>query len=68
MWLNAANTLRVPANVDFSAVISHRFDEHWKISMNGYNLANRLNYQSLFSNRATPSTGRMFIGEVKYTY
>lgn len=68
VWLNAANTLRVPANVDFSAVISHRFDEHWKISMNGYNLANRLNYQSLFSNRATPSTGRMFIGEVKYTY
>ncbi|WP_354858850.1 TonB-dependent receptor [Acetobacter fabarum] len=68
VWLNAANTLRAPANLDFSAVISHRFNEHWKISMNGYNLANRLNYQSLFSNRATPSTGRMFIGELSFTY
>ncbi|WP_256939991.1 TonB-dependent siderophore receptor [Acetobacter malorum] len=68
VWLNTANTLRAPANLDFSAVISHRFDKHWKVSMNGYNLANRLNYQSLFSNRATPSAGRMFLGEVSFTY
>ena len=68
VWLNAANTLRAPANLDFSAMISHRFNQHWKISMNGYNLANRLNYQSLFSNRATPSAGRMFLGEVSVAY
>ncbi|MFT8851252.1 MAG: TonB-dependent receptor [Acetobacter orientalis] len=68
VWLDAGNTARVPANLDFSAVISHRFNEHWKISMNGYNLANRLNYQSLFSNRATPSAGRMFLGEVSVAY
>ena len=68
VWLDAANTARVPANLDFSAMISHRFNEHWKISMNGYNLANRLNYQSLFSNRATPSAGRMFLGEVSVAY
>ena len=68
VWLNNTNTAKVPANLDFSAMISHRFDRHWKISMNGYNLANRLNYQSLFSNRATPSAGRMFLGEVSFTY
>jgi len=68
VWLDAANTLRAPANLDFSAVISHRFNDHWKLSMNGYNLANSLNYQSLFSNRATPAAGRMFLGEVSFTY
>ncbi|WP_206034511.1 TonB-dependent receptor [Gluconobacter kondonii] len=68
VWLDAANTLRAPANLDFSALISHRFNQHWKVSMNGYNLANRLNYQSLFSNRATPSAGRMFLGEISASY
>mgnify|MGYP003365075824 CR=1 FL=1 len=68
VWLDAANTLRAPANLDFSAMISHRFNDRWKVSMNGYNLANRLNYQSLFSNRATPSAGRMFLGEVALAY
>lgn len=68
VWLDAANTYRVPSNLDFSAMVSHRFDQHWKLSMNGYNLANRLNYQSLFSNRATPAAGRMFMGEVSFAY
>ncbi|AQS89509.1 iron transport outer membrane receptor [Neoasaia chiangmaiensis] len=68
VWLDAANTARVPANLDFSAVISHRFNSHWKVAMNGYNLANRLNYQSLFSNRATPSAGRTFLGQLSYSY
>ncbi|AOX15962.1 TonB-dependent receptor protein [Kozakia baliensis NRIC 0488] len=68
VWLDAANTVKVPANLDFDAVISHRFNKHWKIAMNGYNLANRLNYQSLFSNRATPTAGRTFLGQLSYSY
>jgi len=68
VWLDAANKFRAPANLDFSAMISHRFNQHWKVAMNGYNLANRLNYQSLFSNRATPSAGRMFLGEISASY
>ncbi|MEJ5154211.1 TonB-dependent receptor [Gluconobacter wancherniae] len=68
VWLNAANTAKVPSNLDFDAVISHRFNPHWKVAMNGYNLANRLNYQSLFSNRATPTAGRTFLGQLSYTY
>lgn len=68
VWLNTTNTLKVPANLDFDAVISHRLGQHWKLSLNGYNLANRLNYQSLFSNRATPSAGRTFLGQISLNY
>lgn len=68
VWLNTTNTLKVPANLDFDAVISHHMGKHWKLALNGYNLANRLNYQSLFSNRATPSAGRSFLGQISMTY
>ncbi|MFW7269291.1 TonB-dependent receptor [Gluconacetobacter sp. Hr-1-5] len=68
VWLDAANTMRAPANLDFDAVLAHHFGEHWKIAMNGYNLANRLNYQSLFSNRATPTAGGTFMGQLSFTY
>lgn len=68
VWLDQANTARAPANVEFDAVVSHHFDDHWKVSMNGYNLANRLNYGSLFSNRVTPSIGRAFLFNVSASY
>lgn len=68
VWLNTPNTVRVPANLDFDAVISHRLGSHWKIALNGYNLANRLNYQSLFVNRATPTAGRTFLGQISLNY
>ncbi|QDH16684.1 TonB-dependent receptor [Swingsia samuiensis] len=68
VWLDVANTMRAPANLDFDAVISHHFNQHWKVSMNGYNLANRVNYQNLFANRATPSTGRTFLGQLEFVY
>lgn len=61
VWLNTANTAKVPANVTIDAMMSHRFNDHWKASFNIYNLTNRLNYDSLFSNRATPSNGRTFM-------
>ncbi|AFW00479.1 TonB-dependent receptor protein [Gluconobacter oxydans H24] len=53
MWLNAANTVRVPATTGWDAVISRNFRKHWRIAMNGYNLDNRLNCSNLFSDRAT---------------
>ena len=68
VFLDPANTARVPANVEFDAVISHHFDDHWKVSMNGYNLANRLNYGNLFSNRVTPSIGRAFLFNLSASY
>jgi len=68
VWLNAANTARVPATMEWDAVISHNFGKHWRIAMNGYNLDNRLNYSNLFSDRATPSVGRSFLANISATY
>lgn len=68
VWVDAANTARVPANVEWDAMISHSFLNHWKVAMNGYNLDNRLNYGSLFSDRATPSMGRAFLFNLSATY
>lgn len=68
VFLDPANTARVPANVEFDAVVSHQFGPHWKVAMNGYNLANRLNYGNLFSNRVTPSVGRAFLFNLSANY
>ncbi|WP_084711982.1 TonB-dependent receptor [Tanticharoenia sakaeratensis] len=67
-WLNAANTAYVPHTMEWDAVISHNIGKHWRFALNGYNLANRLNYSNLFSGRATPSTGRAFLGNLSLTY
>ena len=68
VWLDAANTARVPATVDFDAMISHNFGKHWRVAMNGYNLANRLNYSNLFQNRVTPAIGRSFLFNLSASY
>ncbi|GBQ14548.1 TonB-dependent siderophore receptor [Komagataeibacter rhaeticus] len=68
VWLDQANTARVPATVEFDAMVSHHFDNHWKVAMNAYNLDNRLNYGSLFSNRVTPSIGRSFLFNISAQY
>ncbi|CAI3948018.1 Outer membrane receptor for monomeric catechols (Fiu) [Commensalibacter communis] len=61
VWLNNTNNAKAPANVSIDAMLSHQFDEHWKVAFNIYNITNRLNYDSLFGNRVTPSTGRAFL-------
>ncbi|MFW7267822.1 TonB-dependent receptor [Gluconacetobacter sp. Hr-1-5] len=68
VWLDAANTARAPSTVEWDAMISHSFLKHWRVQMNGYNLANRLNYSNLFSDRMTPSTGRAFLFNLSATY
>ncbi|RFD18864.1 TonB-dependent receptor [Komagataeibacter melaceti] len=68
VWLDQANTARVPATVEFDAMVAHRFNGNWKVAMNAYNLDNRLNYGSLFSNRVTPSVGRSFLFNVSAQY
>ncbi|GBQ65453.1 TonB-dependent receptor protein [Ameyamaea chiangmaiensis NBRC 103196] len=68
VWLDAANTARAPSTVEWDAMISHSFLKHWKVQMNGYNLANRLNYSNLFSDRITPATGRAFLFSLSATY
>ncbi|WP_373865566.1 TonB-dependent receptor, partial [Acetobacter oeni] len=68
VWLDAANTERVPSTVEWDAMISHSFLKHWKVAMNGYNLSNRLNYSSLFSDRVTPAIGRSFLFNISASY
>jgi len=68
VWLDAANTARVPANVDFDVMVAHTIGKHWRVAMNGYNLANRLNYSNLFADRVTPSIGRSFLFNISATY
>ncbi|MBE1723807.1 TonB-dependent receptor [Bombella apis] len=68
VYLDNNNTSKVPANVDFDTVISHHFGRHWQVSLNGYNLANRLNYNTLFSGYSTPAPGRTFLGRLTMDY
>lgn len=56
--LNAANTAEAPANLTFDAVVSHRINDNLRLQVNGYNLGDALNYDSLFGSRALPSPGR----------
>ncbi|MXV44862.1 TonB-dependent receptor [Saccharibacter sp. 17.LH.SD] len=68
VWLDTANTERVPANVEFDMMFAHRINRHWTLTLNGYNLSNRLNYNSLFPNYVTPAPGRSFLGRISMNY
>lgn len=66
VWLETVGSSRAPkgkapANISVDLMLSHKFDEHWKFAFNMYNATNRLNYDSLFTNRAVPSAGRAFL-------
>ncbi|AZV37729.1 TonB-dependent receptor [Komagataeibacter xylinus] len=68
VWLDQLNTNRAPATVEFDAMVAHHFNNNWKVAMNAYNLDNRLNYGSLFTNRVTPSVGRSFLFNISAQY
>ena len=48
-----------PYSLSFDAMVSYD-TAHWRIALNGYNLSDRLNYGSVFSNRAVPAPGHSF--------
>jgi len=60
VYLNNTALNKAPYNLTFDALISYAFD-NWRISLNGNNLADRLNYDGLWSNRVIPSAGRSFV-------
>lgn len=68
VFLNPANTAEVPETFTVDAMISHRLNDNWRIALNGYNLTDELNYDSLFGNRAIPAAGRTFILSVSAMY
>jgi catecholate siderophore receptor len=67
VYLNAANTARVPASFTLDAMASYGMD-NWSVQLNGYNLTDELNYDQLYTNRVIPSPGRTFILSVSATF
>lgn len=49
-----------PESLTFDAFVSYSRGP-WRLSVNGYNLADRLNYTQVFANRAAPAPGRTII-------
>lgn len=65
--LTAAKIAQVPDSVTFDAFVSYRVGRY-RFAVNGYNLADRLNYTQVFGTRATPSPGRTIIFSVGATF
>ena len=61
--LTAAKLAEAPESVTLDAFVSYRRGP-WRFAVNGYNLADRLNYTQTFGNRATPMAGRTIIFSV----
>lgn len=58
---------RVPENLTINAFASYRTGPY-RVSINAYNLADRLNYTQVFSNRAVPAAGRTIVLSVGATF
>jgi catecholate siderophore receptor len=71
--IRSDETAEVPYSLSFDAVVSYE-TEKWRVGLNGYNLANRVNYDSFFqgengnTGRAVPSAGRTFVLTVGTTF
>ncbi|CAG9167022.1 TonB-dependent siderophore receptor [Cupriavidus respiraculi] len=67
-WADSANTGRMPENFSVDAMIAYRQGKY-RISLNGYNLTDHLNYQSSFNaSRAVPGSRRTFMLNVGMTF
>jgi catecholate siderophore receptor len=58
--LTASKLAEAPENVTLDAYVSLRRGRY-RFAINGYNLADRLNYTQTFGTRATPSPGRTIV-------
>ena len=65
--LTALKIAEAPENLTFDAFVSYRIGRY-RVSVNGYNLADRLNYTQTFGTRATPAPGRTIIFSVGATF
>ena len=67
-WADSANTAQMPDNFALDAMIAYKQGKY-RISLNGYNLTNHLNYQSSFGAvRAVPTSRRTFLLNVGMTF
>ncbi|WP_291451096.1 TonB-dependent receptor [Cupriavidus sp.] len=67
-YADSANTTRMPDNFALDAMIAYKQGKY-RISLNGYNLTNHLNYQSSFGAvRAVPTSRRTLLLNVGMTF
>ncbi|HEY4263696.1 MAG TPA: TonB-dependent receptor [Micropepsaceae bacterium] len=62
-----ASIAEIPDTVSLDAFIAYKFGAY-RVSINGYNLTDRLNYVQAFGNRGVPAPGRTVILSVGFTY
>lgn len=73
MYIRSSQTAKLPESVSVDAMISYEVED-WQFSLNGYNLTDRVNYDSFFQGenantaRATPSSGRTAVLRVAKTF
>ncbi|GGF54639.1 iron transport outer membrane receptor [Azorhizobium oxalatiphilum] len=67
-WADSGNTARIPETFSLDALIAYQQD-HFRMSLNAYNLTDNLNYTSSFNAvRAVPSSGRTFMLNIGTTF
>jgi len=62
-----ASIAEIPNTISLDAFIAYTFGPY-RVSLNGYNLTDRLNYVQAFGNRGVPAPGRSVIFSIGYTY
>jgi len=63
MKINAGGTAVLPHSLSFDGMVSYE-TEKWNVSLNAYNLTDRINYDTYFGGRSVPSSGRSFVVKV----
>lgn len=66
-YLNNTNTTEVPENFSLDAVVSHRINDNLTVSLNGYNLTDHRNYETL-SARTRVAPGRTILATVGVSF
>jgi catecholate siderophore receptor len=66
-FTNSANTGWIPDNFSLDAFASYQF-EKFRVSLNGYNLTDNLNYSTGWGNRAVVAPGRSFVLSAGMTF
>ncbi len=73
MPIRSDGASKVPYSLSFDAMASYEY-EHYRVGLNGYNLADRVNYDTFFqgenanTSRAIPSAGRTVLLTVGATF
>ncbi len=67
VFLNTANTAVAPGYTTLDGLVSYSWDR-FRVSLNGYNLADETYYAQVHGNRVTPGQGRTFIATLGVVY